>query len=194
MEFDTAKTLFGVGLIVGLVGGFTSFVDIGAVGLLGMVLTLIGAYGLSEHYGRRDIFNNMLIATIIGFVGGVVVVLLFLGSLVGMAITNPTAFHDVWPFIGVLIAGWLALWVLVIVSTYFERKAFIALHEASGSDNFEKAAQFLWWGALLFVILVGLIFFLIGAIFAIIGAFELKPPQKEPGYSTTSQQPPPPPA
>lgn len=187
MEFDTAKTFFGVGLIVALVGGFTSFVDMGAVGLLGLVLTLIGAYGLSEHYGRRDIFNNMLIATIIAFVGSVVVALLILGSLVGIAITNPAALHNIWSIIGVLIAVWLGLWVLVIVSTYFERKAFIALYEASGSDNFKKAADFVWWGALLFVILVGLVLFLVGAIFAIIGAFELKPPRKESGYYTASQ-------
>lgn len=41
--------------------------------------------------------------------------------------------------------------------------------------DFGKAATFVWIGALLAVILVGLIIIVIGLIFAIIAAFGLKP-------------------
>jgi len=51
MEFETAKVLFAVGLILELVGGFAVGADGGLVALLGLVLSLVGIYYLQNTLG-----------------------------------------------------------------------------------------------------------------------------------------------
>ncbi|AAL63273.1 conserved hypothetical protein [Pyrobaculum aerophilum str. IM2] len=176
MDFETSKILFAVGLILQLIGTFTVFVDLGVVSLVGWVLLLVGAHGLSDYYGNREIFNNYLYAFIAGLVGMVVLVVAFAGWLMHTAIFNPFALpRDFWSWVYIFVAVWFLTWVIIIISAYFEKRALEALHKATGVGDFGKAATFVWIGALLAVILVGLIIIVIGLIFAIIAAFGLKP-------------------
>jgi len=93
-------------------------------------------------------------------------------------------------FLSILLALlpiWIVLWVVVVFSAYFLRRAYMGLAEASGVGHFKTAATLVWIGALTFVILVGLVISLIGQIFAIIGAFELKQPTAAPVQPPTPQ-------
>jgi len=76
MEFETAKVVFAVGLILELLGWFAVGVDRGLVVLLGLILSLVGIYYLSKHFGRPDIFRNYLYSFIVAFVGVLVLVVL----------------------------------------------------------------------------------------------------------------------
>lgn len=176
MEFETSKILFAVGLILQLIGTFTFIADSGVVSIVGWVLLLVGAHGLSEYYGRREIFNNYLYAFVAGLVGTVVLAIAFAGWLIHTVIFNPFALpRDFWSWAYIIVAAWFFMWVVIIISAYFEKRALEALHKATGVGDFGKAATFVWIGALLAVILVGFIIIVIGLIFAIIAAFGLKP-------------------
>jgi uncharacterized membrane protein len=180
MDFETAKILLGVGLILQIIGSFTWLGDAGAVMLVGAVLALVGAHGLADYYSRRDIFNNLLYAYITALVGVVVAAVALVGWFIHAAISAPWALpKDLYGIVFIAVGIWVLVWLIKVAATYFERRAYRALYEATGSDNFQKAATFVWIGALTYVVLVGFLIYIIGLIFAIIGAFELKPRQAE---------------
>ncbi|MEM1598804.1 MAG: DUF996 domain-containing protein [Pyrobaculum sp.] len=171
MEFYTARALFGVGLVLTIVGGVTSFFDFGAVSLVGLVLTLVGLYFVAEAYSRKDAFYYMLYGVVATFVGVVVLALFVIGALVASG-----GFAFMFDAVGFLVGFWLLFWAVVVVGAYFEKRAFQALGEASGRREFLDAAKFVWWGALLTVVVVGLVLVLVGYVFAIVGAFKLEKP------------------
>lgn len=187
MEFETAKVLFAVGLILELVGVFVSGADGGLVALLGLVLSLVGIYYLSKHFERPDVFRNYLYSFIAALVG----VLVLIGFAVAYFFSLAKLIHPPFDPLSLLLAILpilIVLWVVVVFSAYFLRRAYIGLAEAGGVGHFKTAATLVWIGALTFVILVGLVIALIGQIFAIIGAFELKRPAAAP-TQTPVQQP-----
>ncbi|MFN3805381.1 MAG: hypothetical protein ACK4SY_10010 [Pyrobaculum sp.] len=178
MEFDVARRLFAVGLILQIVPP------------VGLVLALVGAYGLSRHYGRRGIFWNLLYAAMVPLV----VILAFL--LMDMGILGE----------GVI---FFVLTHAPLAWAFFMWRAYLNLSEASNVDSFKPAASLILVGALaipaatwsligiLLLIeatplapiatypadkaattscLLGTAVMLIGHILAITGAFRLKPP------------------
>ena len=186
MEFETAKVLFAVGLILELVGGFAVGADGGLVALLGLVLSLVGIYYLSKHFGRPDVFRNYLYSFIAALVGALVL----FGFVVAYFFSLAKLVLPPFDFLSILLAFlpiWIVLWVVVVFSAYFLRRAYMGLAEAGGVGHFKTAATLVWIGALTFVILVGLVISLIGQIFAIIGAFELKQPTAAPAQTPTPQ-------
>ena len=145
-----------------------------------MILTLIGAHGLANYYNRRDIFDNLLYAYIIAIVGIVIVVMALVGWFIHTGINALWAMpYNLYGLVWIVLVIWVVVWVIVVVAANFERRAYRALHEVTGSDNFQKAATFVWIGGLTYVVLVGILIYIIGLIFAIIGAFKLKPWQAE---------------
>ena len=149
---------------------------------MGLILSLVGAYFVSSHYGRPDIFNNYLysfIATVVGFTTFITAILAFaLGSFIippqfkfRLEIPNPPSWL---PFL----ALWLGVWGVVLASAYFLRKAYLGLAEAGGVRYFKMAANLLLIGSILFVVLIGMLIMLVAQVFAIIGAFNLSPPRR----------------
>jgi uncharacterized membrane protein len=70
---------------------------------------------------------------------------------------------------------WLAVSVIGILNGFFYRRAFYALAEKSGEQNFKQAGLFMIIGGILMIIFVGGIIFFIDLIFAVLGFFNLKP-------------------
>lgn len=188
MEFDTAKTLFAVGLVLSIIPP------------LGLVLALIGAYGLSRHYSRRDIFWNMLYAAMVPFI-----FTLFLTA--GLAVCDTTIGRFRLLAEGVII--YILTPTVLTVWALFVRRAYMNLFEVSNVKSFKTAAKLSLVGmlilpaAILLIMVIpllaiefmsavsivprllhigftlwlsGIVLILVGHIFAIIGAFRLKPP------------------
>lgn len=190
MEFYSARTLFIVGLVLMLLyAAISIFVNIVIIAFIGFILMLIGLYGLSQHFGRPDVFRNMLYSVIIGIVGAVLFAILFAVSLVGGG-TYTTAVA--------------VLAVIFVISAFFYRRAFVGLAEASGDSSFKTAGTFAFIAALfnamvtiaffalatdmeaafpafLLATAVGAILAVIGYIFALVGAVGLKPPAAQAG-------------
>jgi len=198
MEFESAKTLFGVGLLLQLISPLILGSDFGIVYIIGLVLALIGLNSVADAYSRPDIFRNYLYAAIIGIVGIIALVFVFamifaviaIGSMhgvtwmrdgwdlseVGMPLSMP--WHMTMG--GALIMALLflvSIWAVAILSMHFERRAYLGLAEVSGVDHFKTAATLIWIGAWLTIVLVGFLLIFIGEILAVVGAFSLKPPR-----------------
>jgi len=186
MEFETAKELLATGLILELVSRFVPGVYGGLVALLGLILSLDGIYYLSKHFGRPDIYRNYLYFFIAALIGRLVLIGFAVAYFFSLAklVLIPSGFLSI---ILALFPIWIAVWIVVVFSAYFQRRAYLGLAEAGGVGHFETAATLVWIGALTFVILVGLVIALIGQIFAIIGAFELKQPAAAPAQTPAPQ-------
>ncbi|MFN3805112.1 MAG: DUF996 domain-containing protein [Pyrobaculum sp.] len=187
MEFQTAKKLFAVGLILWII----PFINI-----VGLILTLIGAYGLSQHYHRRGIFWNLLYAVIVPFVGALVLFPAFLAASFDAMYDATRIFQLLTAVVIILILAPIVL----ILWAFFIRRAYMNLFEASNVNNFKTAAKLILIGVLILLAaiplaiiatplaiefmsavsailgLLGVVLMFIGHIFAIIGAFRLKPP------------------
>ena len=73
MDFQTNKTLGGVGAILLLIGClFFINAIFGLIGLIGFILYLIALGGFADYYSEKGIFNNALYGFIIFIIGVVV--------------------------------------------------------------------------------------------------------------------------
>jgi uncharacterized membrane protein len=74
-------------------------------------------------------------------------------------------------------AGLIVAFVFYVLTTSHLRKIFNTLAQKSGEASFTTAASLLWWGAILTIIVVGLLLIFIAWIFATIGFFTVKSQQ-----------------
>lgn len=72
---------------------------------------------------------------------------------------------------------WLAVSVIAILNGFFFRRAFYALAEKSGEQNFKQAGLFMLIDGIdvLTVVFVGGLIFFVGLIFAVLGFFSMIP-------------------
>jgi len=194
--------------LIGTILALLAFVpNIGRLlGLIGFVLILIALHGIGEKTGNKRPFEYYLKSFIIGFVGLIVVILLFVA-------TFETAFHSssgthngeiISPLegsnpvqiisyedhgeltgagIGLVIAAVILLIFVIILAAYYEKKAWEEMARLTKVKEFNDAAKFLWWGALTVIILVGFILLLIAAIYRIL-AFSNMPQRLDMGTAT----------
>ena len=198
MTFDLSKNLSAVGALL-LVIGFVGIIVNGAVGILsiiGVILLLIGMKGLANFYNDQGIFNNALYSVITAIVGSVVAFFAVaisavaalaslgidfaniedwasIGSDIG-AIFADMNFNAIWAFIGAVLVGLVILFVVVIISMYFGRKSLDKLALKSKIGLFGTAGLLMLIGAVLTIVLVGLILIWIGLILVTVAFFQLK--------------------
>jgi uncharacterized membrane protein len=71
-------------------------------------------------------------------------------------------------------AGLVVAFVFYILATARLRRTFDTLAQKSGEASFTTAGTLLWWGAVLTILLVGLVLILVAWIFSTIGFFTMK--------------------
>ncbi|MEM2971208.1 MAG: DUF996 domain-containing protein [Candidatus Bathyarchaeia archaeon] len=207
MNLESSKTLGGVGAIL-VVIGFLGLLGSGYAGLLiliGAILTLVALKGFSDNYNETSIFNNALygfITLIIGVVACIatmMVVVLAEISKIDVDITDPVALQQylvthmevVWDIITALLIAWVVLFIFVIISAVFSRKSLTSLSTKTGEKIFETAGLLWLIGAVLTIILVGLILIWIAWILIAVGFFSVKPAAQPPTAQPQPQPPPP---
>jgi uncharacterized membrane protein len=210
MTLESSKTLGGVGAILIIVGSLGS-IGLGYVGLLsiiGIILVLIALKGLSDHYNEGGIFNNALYGLIVGIIGGVVFVAVLVMTVLTAISTLGISDWTEWPMqvqqnitdwnafwalvepivIGILVA-FIVLFVFFIITAIFFRKSLSTLSMKSGEKIFETAGLLWLIGAILTIVLVGLILIWVAWILIAIGFFSIKATAAQP----LATVPPPPP-
>ncbi|MGE5533141.1 MAG: DUF996 domain-containing protein [Ignavibacteria bacterium] len=186
---DSSKALAAIGALL----LFISFVPI--VGIIGIILLLIGMKGLSEYYKDESIYRSALRGLIFGIIGIVAVSLFSVFAIVGgmfSVFTFGTA-GIIGGILGVILILVVAFVFYLLMAINF-RRAFDALAERSGEHLFHTAGTLLFVGAILTIVLVGLILVWIAWIIAAIAFFSMRVTPSQP----SSQQqygyiPPPPP-
>jgi len=197
-----AKTLGGVGSILVLL----VFIPTAGVvlAIIGFIMTLIAVKYISDYANDKKIFNDMLIAIVLSIIGFVVVGVIVaasvfqfagLGSLVGRTVTPSTP--GVVGLITGIIAGLVIGWIVLIVSSYFLRKAYNEVGLKLNVGMFKTAALIYFIGAILTIVVIGLLLILIAQILLIVAFFSIPDmmpagpgmPPPPPGSPTMAAQP-----
>jgi uncharacterized membrane protein len=196
VSLEYSKTLAGEGAILLLL----SFVPYAGwiLGIIGIVLLLRGIKELSNYYQDEEIYKNTLTGVkfyIIALVAaGVAIASITIGIWSATGFTFTSGFVPTVAFgVGIIafLIGIIVAFVFYVLATMHLRKTFKALAQKSGEGSFATAGNLLWWGAILTIILVGLVLILIAWIFATIGFFTMKPKQMQ-SYDPQQYQSPPP--
>ncbi|WP_048150765.1 DUF996 domain-containing protein [Thermococcus sp. AM4] len=200
VDISTERTL-------GLVGSVLAFASIipyvgTLLSLLGLVLILIALHGIGNKLGDDRPFKYYLKGILIGIVLVIVAIILIVAALAASSASTGSMENEFTMYPGsnvniieedstnlsdtgialVLVGGVIAI-AAIIIGAYFQKKAWEAMYELTGVDAFKSTANFLWWGALTLVVLIGAILLLISSIFQIIAFANL--PQKLSKRSTT---------
>jgi uncharacterized membrane protein len=196
MTLQSNKTLGGVGALLMVISPFLVSGFTGLVGLVGLILVLIAIKGLSDHYKEASIFNNSLYGVILSIVGGVVFVaalfvtaLSFFKDVLGIelseAMTNPTAFSNIdWTEVMILdnlmthvaaiVGSFVVLFIFAIVAAIFFRKSLTTLAEKTGVGLFGTAGLLILIGAVLSIVLIGILLIWIAEILLIVAFFRIR--------------------
>lgn len=184
VDISTERMMGLVGSVIGLLGAIPYLGSI--LSLLGLVLILIALHGIGNKLGDERPFKNYLKGFIIALVGVIIgLILVFSAFAMYTHTTNEVVYHDNGLVLYerdlgmedseltttgylVVFAGIAVVIVALVFGVYFEKKAWEAMYEITGVEEFKKTAKFLWWGALTLIILVGAILLLVSAIYQIL--------------------------
>ena len=171
-EIKSAGTLGLVGVILILVGLIPYA---GVLSIVGLILVLIALNKLSKAYGNDAIWRNALYGFIMSIVVSVVLVIAafaYIIPILTMHVPSPYGFGL--SFLVFFVILWIIAYVFVILEYRFFRDAYRELARSSGINDFNDAAKWYWYGALLFIILVGAILIIVGHIYALLGYNKLR--------------------
>jgi uncharacterized membrane protein len=168
-----AKILGGVGSILML------FIPI-----VGQILVLIAAKYISDTTNDKSIFNNVLYAMIFSIIGSIAAAMLIYTSMFAFLI-NPVG-----ALMGVIVSLGVAF-IFLLLGAIFLRRGFNRIAELVNVSHFRTAATLFLIGAILTIIIVGLLIIFIAEIFMIVAFFSL--PDQLPTQAPPSSSLPPPP-
>ena len=184
MSMEPGKSLAGIGTLLLVIGTFVPF-----LGIVGLILMMIGLKYLADYYRDRGIFNNALYGILFGFVGiaaaaFIVIALFFGGSLLGITFGSEEMItgNIVGFFAGIIVALVVAFIFYVLMALYL-RRSFNSLADKSGVGMFRTAGTLLFFGAILTIILVGLLLIFVAWVLATVAFFSMSsappPPQAQ---------------
>ncbi|MDA4116584.1 MAG: DUF996 domain-containing protein [Thaumarchaeota archaeon] len=174
-----AKTLGGVGSIL---------IFIPFVSLVGYILIIVAIKDISDDLQDKTIFRNVVIAAVTGIVGALAGASVFVfGAVTGVLTRGVSAFAGV-------AAGLLVVWVFLIISAVFLRRAYNSMAKELGVNMFSTAATLYLVGAALTIVLVGFLFLFIAEILQAVAYFSIpiRPPTQGMGASAGPAAAPPP--
>jgi uncharacterized membrane protein len=204
-QLSQAKTLGGVGSILILL---TFAPGVGWIlAIAGAIMVLIAMKYLSEIVQDNSIFNNMLLAIILGIVGLVVGIAVILGTVLAtFGLGNLSSwFHSIptgvpgtysmpavpsGGFVSLIVgalAGLAIIWALLLVSAILVRKSYASISQKLGVGMFSTAGLVYLIGAALTIVVVGVVILLVALILNVVAFFSI--PDQLPQQSM-SQQPP----
>ena len=199
VSFEYSKTLAGEGAILLLLSlvPYAGWI----LGIIGVILFLRGIKELSNYYQDEEIYKNSLtgvkfyIIALIAAAVAIAAITIDIGSVTGFTFKFPTGFVPTVGFgVGFIasLAGLIVAFVFYVLATSHLRRTFNTLAQKSGEASFTTAGTLLWWGAILTIVLVGLVLIFIAWIFATVGFFTMKPRQQQPYNPQQYAYPPPP--
>ncbi|NJE30964.1 DUF996 domain-containing protein [Thermococcus sp. 18S1] len=162
-----------IGSVLVLAGGFLGIIPyigafMGAISLVGQVLILLALKGIGDKLGDDRPFRYYLYSVIAGIAGLILAaVLVIIGALsIPAFVENGDSVSLVG--ISLLGTGLLVLLAAAIIGIYFTIKAWRTTYELTGVEEFDKTATWLMWGAILLIVLIGLVLLLVAAVYQIL--------------------------
>jgi uncharacterized membrane protein len=185
VSFEYAKTLCGEGSVL-LLLSLVPYVG-WVLGIVGVVLLLRGMKELSSYYQDDTLYRDTwtgvkyLIIAIVSAAVASAAAIIGVWSATGFNFTTATFAPTTgfWVGIAVTLAGLVAAFVFYILAALHLRKMFDSMAKKTGEASFATAGTLLWVGALLTIIVVGLVLIFVAWIFATIGFFTMKSRQHQ---------------
>jgi uncharacterized membrane protein len=200
MNWESSKNLGGIGAILMFIGlipipGTQPF--LGIIAIIGFILVLIALHGFANYYKESGIFSNALYSFIAGIVGiavsGVSIFYIIFdttiltnllykiypgwnGNWSSLAGLTPTTTN----IIGAILVVLVVLWIFTIVAAFFARRSLKALSVKASVGLFSTAALLLIIGAVLTILLIGLLLMWIAVLLIAIAFFQIKPQPEQP--------------
>jgi uncharacterized membrane protein len=168
---ESSKTLAGLGSLL-LILSVVPYAGV-VLGIVGAILLLVGIKGLASYYQNNQIYEDALMGVIFLIIGVIAVAIAEDALAAGFVSIIGFVFGILAFFAGVVIA-----FLFYLVAAMRLRKSFDLLAQKSGESNFNTAGTLLWWGAMLTIIVVGLILIFLAWIFATIAFFSMRPSQQ----------------
>lgn len=180
---NDAKLVGGIGAVFSLVGMFIPRVGI-ILSVVGSVMVLIAVKYISDVVNDPFIFRNMLVSIICGVVG-VAAFIIFLPSYFMTMLLTYRASKPLPQLIIPIIAALVIVWVFMVSSALYLRKSYNRISDAVHVDLFRSTATAYFVGALLLIVIVGVIVLVLAKIIEAVAFFSI------PEHPV---QPPPPPS
>ncbi|MDR0372687.1 MAG: DUF996 domain-containing protein [Nitrososphaerota archaeon] len=167
MTVESSKTLAGIGSLLLLI----PFLNIA-----GLVLVFLGMRDLSEHYKDPNIIRNVVMGGIFGVISTILSIfaIIFDMTITGLIIGIPLS---------------IIAFVFALLMASRLKKALYALADRSGERLFRTAGTWLWFGAILTIVVIGAFLIWIAYIILATAFFSLK---IAPNTSQYRYAPPPP--
>jgi uncharacterized membrane protein len=198
MTLETSKIVGGIGAILMFIGIIPFVSYFGILELIGLILVLVGLYGLGNYYRESGIFRNALYGVAAGIVGVVVTVVAVFAVVLSNITDFITQLYPGWngdwaslqgmtpntsnldpaalfPFIAGILVVFVVLWVFAIIATFFMRRSLKQVSDKSTVGLFGTAGLLLLIGAFLAIVLIGFILMWVAALLIAIAFFQLKP-------------------
>jgi len=183
-----AKTLGGIGAILVLL----SFVpSVGALlGLVGFVMILFGVKYISDDLKDKAVFNNMILAVVLGIVGIGVGSLVIIPTAINAFqsgyfngtnfATSPSVTNAQWIAFGTAIGlGLFVAWVFFLVSAVFLRRSYRTIGTKLNVGTFGTAGLLYLIGAATTVVGVGFLILLIAEIMTAVAFWSIPVEQQQ---------------
>jgi uncharacterized membrane protein len=184
-SISNAKTLGGVGAILVLLAPAPSVGWI--LGIAGFILLLIAVKNISDFLEDSSIFNNMLVAIVLGIVGIIVGSVVVAGSFyrfLGQNNLTPNSFGpnfspstvptgDWVALILTALAGLAVIWILLIVSAAYVRRSYTTIATKLNVHAFSTAGLLYLIGATTTIVLVGFLLIFVAEILLAVAFFSI---------------------
>jgi uncharacterized membrane protein len=208
MDIATSKIIGGVGALLVFIGIFPQISVFGGLPLVGVILVLIALWGLAGAYKEAGIFNNALIGSAVGVVGvfGLAAIIFFAaigfvqeivpgwnGDWTALQNIGPgdisanITLETIGPFIATILLAVVVLFVIFLLVAYFYRKSLRMLADKTGVNMFRTTGTLLLIGAVLTIILVGVILIWIAMLLLAIAFFSIRSQEPQPVPSAPTQ-------
>jgi uncharacterized membrane protein len=189
MSVDSNKNLAAIGALLIAIGSFT-----GVLTIVGAILLIIGLKGLADNYNDQSIYQNALYAIIFLIIGGVAGVAVFVLLFFGIGFSSLFYLGAGLLALGGFIAALAVVFVFYLLAAIYFRRTLTSLAQKTGENMFNTAGTLFFVGAILTIILVGLILVFIAWILATVAFFSMRSSgQQQMGAPLPPGPPPPPP-
>lgn len=179
-----AKLVGGIGAVFSLIGMFIPRIGI-ILFIVGSVMVLIAVKYISDVVNDPFIFRNVLVSIICGVVGVAAFIISLLSYFMTMFLTY-RASKSLPQFIIPIIAALVIVWVFMVFSALYLRKSYNRISDAIRVDLFRSTATTYFVGALLLIVIVGVIVLVLAKIIEAVAFFSI------PEHPVQVQPPPPP--
>ncbi len=193
MTLESSKTYGEIGAILMVIGPLVGFIT-GAIGLVGLIMVLVAFHELADHYEDQSIFKNVLYGMLVAIAGiaitAVVVIVAAFGllSVLGFNLSNWmswtalqnfnwqsfTNWSALVPYAFAIVGALIVLFVFVVISAIFLRRSLSTVADKSGVHMFATTGLLTLIGAVLTIVIMGIVLLWISLILLAVAFSRLK--------------------